>query len=94
MEVREQRVEFVLRALGGQYPLSKLCWEFSIARPTGYKWMTRYRVGGVAWIAERSRRPLHSPRRTSSGLEARIVALHRAYPDWGSSNRCICGGSK
>ena len=89
MEVREQRVEFVVRALGGREPLSELCREFGISRPTGYKWMTRYRVGGVEWIAERSRRPLHSPTRTLSGLEARIVALRQAYPDWGARKLAV-----
>ena len=89
MEVREQRVEFVVRGLGGREPLSELCREFGISRPTGYKWMTRYRVGGVEWIAERSRRPLHSPTRTLSGLEARIVALRQAYPDWGARKLAV-----
>jgi hypothetical protein len=35
MEVREQRVEFVVRALHGSEPFSKLCREFGISRPTG-----------------------------------------------------------
>lgn len=47
MEVREQRVEFVMRALGGD-PLSPLCREFGVSRPTGYLWIARYREGGVA----------------------------------------------
>jgi transposase InsO family protein len=89
MEVRQQRVEFVVRALGGREPLSQLCGEFGISRPTGYKWMTRYRVGGVEAIAERSRRPLHSPMRTLSGLEARIVTLRQAYPDWGARKLAV-----
>jgi transposase len=61
MEVREQRVEFVVRALRGTEPLSQLCREFGISRPTGYLWLERYREGGVAAIAERSRRPRRSP---------------------------------
>jgi transposase len=84
MEVREQRVEFVVRALRGSEPMSRLCEEFGISRPTGYKWLVRYRASGVEAIAERSRRPLHSPARTSVALESRIVDLRRLYPDWGA----------
>jgi transposase-like protein len=39
MEVREQRVEFVVRALRGAEPMSRLCGEFGISRPTGYLWL-------------------------------------------------------
>jgi transposase-like protein len=91
MEIREQRVEFVVRALRGTVPLSQLCREFDISRPTGYLWMARYREGGVVAIEERSRRPEHSPTRTTPELEACIRALRQAYPDWGASSRTNSG---
>jgi transposase InsO family protein len=84
MEIREQRVEFVVRALQGAEPLSQLCHEFGISRPAGYLWLARYREGGVAAIEERSRRPNLSPTQTAPELEACIVALRKAYPDWGA----------
>ena len=84
MEVRQQRVEFVVRALRNAEPLAELCREYGISRPTGYVWMERYRVGGVAAIEDRSRRPHESPTQTRPELEARIVALRRVYPDWGA----------
>ena len=84
MEVQQQRVEFVVRALRRAEPLAELCREFGISRPTGYLWMERYRVGGVAAIEDRSRRPHQSPQQTRPELEARIVALRRVYPDWGA----------
>ena len=84
MEVREQRVEFVVRALRGAEPMSRLCGEFGISRPTGYLWLARYREGGVAAIEERSRRPEHSPTQTAPELETRIRALREVYPDWGA----------
>ena len=37
--------------------LAELCREFGISRPVGYEWLKRYRQGGVAAIAEGSRRP-------------------------------------
>ena len=61
MELREQRVEFVVRALGSDEPSSRLCQQFGVSRPTGSKSIARYRPGGVEQIAERSRRPHNSP---------------------------------
>ena len=43
MAVRDQRVQFVVRAQQGQEKLSRLCAEFGISRPTGYVWLKRYR---------------------------------------------------
>ncbi len=89
MEIREQRVEFVVRGLRGTEPLSQLCHEFGISRPTGYLWLARYREGGVAAIEERSRRPLRSPTQTAPELEACIRALRQAYPDWGARKLAV-----
>lgn len=84
MAVRDQRVEFVIRAQRGQEKLSRLCIEFGISRPTAYVWLQRYREQGVAGIEERSRRPQHSPRQTAAPLEQRIAQLRRERPDWGA----------
>ena len=89
MEIREQRVEFVVRALGGREPFSLLCREFGISRPTGYLWLARYREGGVAAIEECSRRPHRSPTQTAPELEARIRALREFYPDWGARKLAV-----
>jgi len=61
-----------------------LCQEFGISRPVGYEWLKRYRQGGVEGIAERSRRPQKSPRRTEGAEEQRVLELRRRYPDWGA----------
>ncbi len=84
MDVREQRVGFVVLASRGEKPLSVLCQEFGISRPTGYLWLERYRQLGLAGIAERSRRPQRSPERTATAMEAQVVELRQRYPDWGA----------
>ena len=84
MAVRDQRVEFVVRAQQGQQNLSRLGAEFGIARPTGYVWLKRYREQGVAGIEEHSRRPRHSPHQTAPPVEQPIVQLRRERPDWGA----------
>jgi transposase InsO family protein len=84
MEAKEQKVRFVVAATRREKSLTALCEEFGISRPTGYLWWRRYQEGGLAGIAERSRRPKQSPRRTAGELEQRVVELRRRYPDWGA----------
>lgn len=92
MDVKEQRVRFVVAALRRESSLSSLCREFGISRPTGRLWVERYRNGGIEAIAERSRRPLHSPRRTQPEWEERVVAMRLRYPDWGARKLgCVLG---
>ena len=84
MEVHEQRVRFVVAASRREKPLSALCAEFGISRPTGGLWIQRYRESGLAGISERSRRPLSSPAQTAREQEQRVIDLRLRYPDWGA----------
>jgi len=84
MDVHEQRVQFVVAAKRREKSFTALCQEFGISRPTGCLWVQRYEQQGVAGIAERSRRPWHSPQRTAAELENQVVELRRRYPDWGA----------
>ena len=84
MDVREQRVQFVVAASRREKSLSALCEEFNVSRPTGRLWLQRYREQGIGGIAERSRAPQHRPTQTPAWLEAQVVELRRQYPDWGA----------
>jgi transposase-like protein len=57
----EFRRAFVEAALAGVEPMQSLCRRHGISRVTGYKWLARFRAGGVAALADRSHRP-HAPR--------------------------------
>jgi transposase InsO family protein len=81
--VRDQRVEFVIRASRGE-SLSVLCREYGISRPTGYLWWRRFQQEGVAGIEERSHRPRCCPGQTPAALEQRIEQLRCQRPDWGA----------
>jgi transposase InsO family protein len=83
-DVSEQRVKFVVRAVSGKERMTYLCREFGISRPTGYRWRLRFeQAGSVAAVAERSRRPAHSPSQTAAQKEERVVQLRRQY-GWGA----------
>lgn len=85
-DVSEQRMRFVIRAASGAETMKGLCEEFGISRPTGYKWLARYRgCERLQELEEQSRRPHRSPRRTEKGVEERVIALRRQYPDWGAA---------
>jgi transposase InsO family protein len=79
-DVRQQRMEFVIAANRRDANRAELCRAFGISRKTGYKWLRRERVAGsVVALADRSRRPHHSPERTSASITARVIALRQQY---------------
>ena len=83
VSVMDQRREFVMLAKQEGVNLRKLCRQFGISAPTAYKWIERYDAGDTR-LADRSRRPHHSPDRTAAAVEQQIVALRDAHPAWGA----------
>lgn len=77
------KVEFAELAEAGGSSFGELCRRYDISRPTGYRWVQRYRAQGVAGLAERSRRPLASPRATPAPVEDAVIAVRQAHPTWG-----------
>lgn len=63
--------------------MSELCRQFGISRKTGYKWLRRYREEGENGLADRSRRPHHSPRRSSTDVETAVIRVRQKHPAWG-----------
>lgn len=85
----ELKTEFVQMADQPNANMSQLCRRFGISRPTGYKWLRRYRDEGLEGLSERSRRPNHSPNRTPEDIEALVVEARRRDPGWGGRKlRC------
>ena len=83
-DVASQRIIFVVRAEQEGANMSALCREFGISRPTGYKWLKRYRkAGSLRGVREKSRRPKDSPRRTTPEVEERVLAARKKY-GWGA----------
>lgn len=77
------RVEFVRLAQSPDVNFSALCSTFGISRKTGYKWLERFAAAGVDGLADRSRRPKNSPKRSDEEVEGTIIAYYLAYPNWG-----------
>lgn len=84
VSIMSQRAEFVRLVRSGTLSVRAACRRFGVSRPTGYKWLRRFEVQGPSGLADRSRRPRHSPGRVSAAMEEAILALREAYPRWGA----------
>ena len=83
------RQEFLALAQNTGVNFSELCRRFGISRKTGYKWRRRYREKGVTGLADRSRRPEHSPRRSEPAIEKKVLAVRDEY-GWGARKIKTC----
>ena len=78
------REEFVQLAMQPGVNRRELCRRFGITPKTGYKWLTRYAAAGPSGLDDRSRRPRHSPARTSDEVAQRVIELRReSRNSWG-----------
>jgi transposase len=83
--VMEQRLGFVIEVHGKRETVTALCRRYEVSRKTGYKWLKRYRrLGTIAALNDQTRRPQHSPRRTSRDREQRVLAV-RDEKGWGAN---------
>ena len=64
-------------------PLAAVCREHDVSRQTGYKRLARYRLAPEASLADRSRRPRASPRRTEDALERQVLDVRQKI-GWGA----------
>ncbi|MGM4902187.1 IS481 family transposase [Tardiphaga sp. 866_E4_N2_1] len=85
----DQRREFALLAMQEGVNRRELCRRFGISPQTGYKWLARVEAGD-AELADRSRRPLVSPRRSNMAIETLVLAVRDAHPAWGARKIAYC----
>src|SRR5437667_42618 len=83
VSLMDQRGAFVSAARIAGANVRELCRTYAISPTTGYKWLDRAGVGAAGGLADRSRRPHRSPRRTAAELEAAVVAVRLEHPRWG-----------
>ena len=64
------------------WPLRRAAERFQVSPTTAKRWADRYRALGEAGMSDRSSRPHHSPRRTPTRTERRIIKV-RVLRRWG-----------
>ena len=74
----DQRIQFIADHLRGLYTKKALCRHYGISRPTGDKWIERYRIDGAEGLCERSRRPHWPPPQLPRPDRHRPAFLRRA----------------
>ena len=79
----DERLRFVARLLEGE-KMSRVCREFGISRPTGYKIFNRYKDLGYQGLLDRSRRPYRHANRLLFQVERAIIRLRNQHPTWGA----------
>jgi len=83
VSIMSQRLEFVTLATAPKANIRHLCRCFGISSATAYKWLQRFQAAGANGLADRSRRPHHSPSQTSAQMEAVVTKLRHKHPAWG-----------
>jgi transposase InsO family protein len=78
-----QKIEFIHLAQKEGANIRALCRSFQISPRTAYKWLSRYRKEGEEGLRDRSRKPHHSPTRSSVQTEEKVLRLREENPDWG-----------
>ena len=82
--VMEERVKFIMALEEGTYIMSALCQTYHIRRKTGYKWLNRYRHGGIAALTDRSCAPHRHPHALSDFTKDQILSIKSRFPHWGA----------
>lgn len=79
------RHNFVLQALSPGSNISALCRDYNVSRKTGYKWLHRYRIGGVLALDNLDRGPSAGrPLKVSAEMAIEVLNIRDAHPTWGA----------
>ena len=79
----DARLEFVMLASVEGANVRSLCRRFGISPTTGYKWLERWQLDGMAGLQELSRRPQNSPSRSAAATEQAVLSMRAEHPAWG-----------
>lgn len=77
------RAEFVRLASRPDANISQLCRRFNISRPTGYKWLRRWKQQGGEGLIDQSRKPHNPANQTPNWMENLVVKTRNNHQGWG-----------
>jgi transposase InsO family protein len=80
----DQRLQFLSSYLKEEMSLSELCREFGVSRPTGYRWINRYKEAGPEGLLNLSSKPHGCSHAISEETENAILGLRSKHPSWGA----------
>jgi transposase InsO family protein len=83
MSVAEQRYQAVLAVIGEGRTIIEVAGQWGVSRQTVHAWLVKYEAGGLAGLADCSRRPKSCPHQMSPAVEAAVLEMRRVHPYWG-----------
>jgi len=79
----DQKLRLISQVLHKEMPMAAACAAAGISRKTGYKWLARYRAGGVNGLRPRSHAPHRHGRAMAKEMAQLIIGLRRRRRYWG-----------
>ena len=77
------KLQFALESLQGGVNMTKLCEDYGISKPTGYKWKTRFLKDGFQGLRDASKRPKINPQALSEVVVCELIKLKHHHMAWG-----------
>jgi transposase InsO family protein len=84
LAMMDLRKQMVLKIQEGELTVTAAAKSYGVTRKTVQKWLHRCQEVGLDQLAERSRRPLRSPRRLPKETVDKLLELKDEYSKWGA----------
>src|SRR5436309_930858 len=81
--VMEERFRFIEEEKSEEWSFAELCRRYGISRQTGYKWVERYRDGGLEGLRDQSRAPVSHANEIAAEVTDAVLEMRREHPHWG-----------
>lgn len=79
----EQRFRAVQEVIEAGAAVTDVARRYGVGRQTVHRWLRRYAEGGLAGLVDQSSKPDSCPHQMPPGVEARVLEMRRAHPEWG-----------
>ena len=83
MSVSEQRYLAVLAVIRDGDTVTEVAARLGVSRKTLHVWLSRYEVGGLENLGDRSHRPRSCPHQMPPAVEVALAEMRRSHPGWG-----------
>lgn len=77
------KVQLIADWLKKEHTVTELGEHYQVSRKTIYKWISRYRTGGIQALEEGSHAPLKHPNATAVEIATEIINTKQRYEKWG-----------
>ncbi len=73
----------MLEVIEGAASVTDVARRYGVSRQTVHKWLVRYASHRLAGLIDKSATPDTCPHQMSPVVEAKVVEMRRAHPEWG-----------